>query len=590
MEIISSGSVGILIFVIVLVLVLSTIARYRRNVSPNVVAVVSGRKYKITDDSGNTTTRGYRIISGGGFFLVPVFEKMQEMSLNVRTINVTVHNVPDVNGALVTVVAVANVKILSSVESLPLSIERFLGKPENEIDSMSQQTLEGNLRAIAGTMTIEELIKDRAKFQQHVLTEAGTDLAKLGLGVDVLKIKDISDERGYIESLGKKQTAQVVRDAAIGEAEMQRDTAVQTAAAKQQGEIATAKANQAISDANRDLGMQVADNTAKVEAQQARVPLVAKQAAAEEQAKVNKAEIDAEKAKVTAEIDLQVEAKKKQVAELDATVIVAAEKAKEALLIEAEARQLAAAKDGEALRIKQEKEGEGEKAKLTAVAEGRKAAATADQAELEAKANGEKAGLLATAAGTQAQLEAEAAGTKAKLLAEAEGILKKAEAFKQLDEAGRFLMIIEALPPVIAALGDAGSKILTPFGDAIGQGLGNVDEIRIIDMGGNSGQAGNGKNVLGQFVNLPVETLFGLKQKLEASGMMGMASSVLSRFGFDIEKELFSKLPAKIEGQATEVIPTTPAVAAEIPPPTKAVELAVASSEAPAGKGNEEEK
>lgn len=536
-------SISVLVFVIVLVLVLATIVKCRRNVSPNIVAVISGRNYKIKDADGKVTVRGYRIITGGGFFLVPVFEKMQEMSLNLRTVNVTVHNVPDFNGALVTVIAVANVKILSNIQSLPFAIERFLGKPEDEIDNMTQQTLEGNLRAIAGTMTIEELIKDRAKFQQHVLSEAGTDLAKLGLGVDVLKIKDISDQRGYIESLGKKQTAQVVRDAAVGEAEMHRDIAVQTAKAKQEGEIATAKANQAISDANRDLGMQVADNNSKVKAQEARVPLVAQQAAAIEQAKLNTAIVDAAKAKVIAEIGLQEQEKKRNEAEFNATIIVKAEKDRESLIIAADARQQAAIKDGEAFRIKEEKEGQGKQAHLTALAEGRKAAAIADQAEMVAKANGNQAQQEADAAGDKAKRLAVAEGTRQLLLAEAEGTLKKAEAFKALDEGGRFLMILQALPPIIEAVGIAAEKALTPTAEAIGKGLANIKEMRIVDMGGAGSTLNGGKNVVSQFVNLPVETIYGLITKLKASDMMPMVEMLAKKYGFNIG-EFMENIPS----------------------------------------------
>ena len=111
-----------------------------------------------------------------------------------------------------------------------------------------------------------------------------------------------------------------------------------------------------------------------------------------------------------------------------------------------------------------------------------------------------------------------AEGLRQYLLADTEGALKKAEAFKALDEGGRFLMILNALPPIIEAVGVAAEKALTPTAKAIGEGLGNVKEMRIIDMGGSGAGSSGGKNVIYQFVNLPVETIFYLVQKLKASG------------------------------------------------------------------------
>src|SRR4030042_147720 len=98
-------------------------------------------------------------------------------------------------------------------------------------------------------MTIEELIQDRQALQERILKEAVIDLAKLGLGVDLLTIQEMRDERGYIESLGKKRTAEVRRDAIIGEAEAKREADITSAEASRQGETAKAVADKNISAA-----------------------------------------------------------------------------------------------------------------------------------------------------------------------------------------------------------------------------------------------------------------------------------------------------------------------------------------------------
>lgn len=594
----SVGGAFLLIIGVIFIL-LATVSRFYKKISPNTVAVITGRKNKVktivyeksigtrvekqlvdgveTDVNVEFETekpverfveKGYRFIVGGGALIVPLVEKMEQMALNVIPIEVTVTDAPSKDGVKVTVMAIANVKISSDASSLPLAIERFLGKSDAEIKGVSSSTLEGNLRAIVGTMTVEELVNDRTKFTQEVLAEAGTDLAKMGLGADVVKIQSITDEHGYIDALGKKRTAEVVRDASIGEAEAQRDSAIKTAAARQQGEVATAKAEQAISDADRDRDTTIADNEAKVAAQRAQIPIAAAIAEATRTQDLKVATVDAEKAEARAQIELEDVRAQRNAAELNATVVVRAEKEREATVIGADAERQAAELEGEAFRLKADKEGKGEQAKQEGIAAGRKALASADQAEQEAQAAGNKAKLVAAAAGVQADLEAKAAGElalaealRARLLAEAEGTLKKAEAFRALDEAGRFLMILEALPPVIAAFGAAGEQILKPVAEAIGQGLGNIDEVRIVDLGGGQG-GGAGKSLLSQFAGTPVEAMFGLWEKAKAAGLEPLARALAEKYGIDIDK-IVPKEPV-IDGTAKDLTkgPDAPAPAA----------------------------
>lgn len=566
------AAVGGTVFIIIVVLaaVLATVAKYYKKVSPNQVAVITGRKYGKGDEQ-----RGFRSVVGGGLLLVPILEKMEVMLLNVIPVNVTVTNVPDKNGALVTVDAIANVKIRSEKDVLPLAIERFLGKDDKQIIEVAKQTLEGNLRAIVGTMQVEELLSDRQAFMSKVLEEAGADLAKMGLGVDVLKIQNIVDARGYIESLGKKRTAEVVRDAAIGEAEATRETDIKSAEARQAGETAKAESEKAVSDAQRDRDIAIADNAAEVQARQAMIPIAAEIAQAERTKELNVAQVGAERAQVEAQIELEGVRAQRNAAEMQATVVVKAEKEREATVIGADALRQAAELEGEAARLKAQKEGEGTQAKMTAEAQGRKAAAEADQAELVAKAEGSKAQLLATAAGRQADLEAEAKGElamadaiRAKLLAEAEGLAAKADAFKQLDEAGRFLMILEALPPVIEAAGYALERASSPMAKAIGEGLGNIDEVRIVDLGGGSK---DGKSVLGNFANQPAETMFGLWEKASALGFGPLLMSIAEKAGVDVNsfagvQRLTGDKGSEEPTSSSAPAPTSPDVAAEMAP------------------------
>jgi uncharacterized membrane protein YqiK len=218
-------------------------------------------------------------------------------------------------------------------------------------------------------------------------------------------------------------------------------------------------------------------------------------------------------------VALQNSAQRRHEAELNATLIVKANKDKEALVIAAEAEAQAAERKGEAVRIKLSKEGEGEQAKTTAVALGRMKAADADQRELEAKAAGKQADLLAVAEGLRQHGLAQATGVEAVGLAEATAADAKAKAFAALDSKGVALMLLQLSPDAIKALGEAFSAAITPSANAIGQGLANIQELRMVDLGGSSAGGAGGGNILNQFVNTPVQTLYGLVERIKATGM-----------------------------------------------------------------------
>jgi flotillin len=199
---------------VVLLVVLMTAVRNYIKVPPNKVAVFYGRKHRTPDGK----LVGFRLVTGGAGWKWPVLENVTYLDLSVFPIDLDVRDVPNIDGVLVSVQAVANVKVRSDEQSLTAAAERFLGSTVSEIKQIAYKNLEGHLRSIVGRLTVEEIVRDRSKFNQEVLTEATSDLAKIGLGVDVLTIQKVSDAEGYIEALGKKRTAEVKRDAQIGEA------------------------------------------------------------------------------------------------------------------------------------------------------------------------------------------------------------------------------------------------------------------------------------------------------------------------------------------------------------------------------------
>src|SRR5512143_1572234 len=253
----------------VLLALFIAIALFSRNylkVSPNMVAVLSGRKRKLSD--GRVV--GYRMVRGGAALRIPLLEKVDYLSLNVFTIPLEIKRAYTGQGVPVSVKAIANVKIRGDEASLHAAAERFLGMTHVQIQQVIFQTLEGHLRSILGTLTVEEINNDRQSFAQKLTSEATADLEKMGLGVDVLTIQEISDEEEYLNALGKRRTAEVKRDATIGEAEATRDAKIKSAEALQQGEAAKLNAEANIAQSQRDFQIRQAQYAAETETERAR--------------------------------------------------------------------------------------------------------------------------------------------------------------------------------------------------------------------------------------------------------------------------------------------------------------------------------
>ena len=178
-----------------------------------------------------------------------------------------------VKGVPIIVDGVAQIKVRGDDVSIRTSAEQFLSKTADEIRSIAMQTLEGHLRAILGTMSVEEIYQNREAFAQRVQEVAATDLANMGLRIVSFTIRDIKDNQGYLEALGKPRIAQVKRDALIAQAEADRDAMISSAQANQSGQEAKFAADTKIAEANRDYQMKVAEYQASVNQKKAEADL-----------------------------------------------------------------------------------------------------------------------------------------------------------------------------------------------------------------------------------------------------------------------------------------------------------------------------
>jgi flotillin len=266
--------------VIILILLIAFVASRYKVASANEALIVAGsRGAKVRDERGQVLSspgdRGVKVVVGGGTFIRPLLDRVGKLKLTARQINVQLADAVTSQGIKVQVQGVATFKIGRDVESLRNAAERFLDAKPEQVDSIVKNVLEGSLRSIVGTLTIEELIRDRQKLLQQVQDAAKGDLATSGLQIDAFTIQSFSDESNYIELLGQQSVSTVTRDARIMKASTDQEAAVREAEAQQ------IKIN-----AGRDVSLREAETKTQVAAAQARADQAGPLAQAEAQQEV----------------------------------------------------------------------------------------------------------------------------------------------------------------------------------------------------------------------------------------------------------------------------------------------------------------
>ncbi|MCA9670072.1 MAG: flotillin family protein [Myxococcales bacterium] len=279
--------------VIGLLLIALTVKKLLYICQPNEVLIFSGGTSR-HDSRGEVP---YKPIKGGRKVRIPLFEVVDRMVLTNMAINVAVSGAFSKGGIPLNVDGVANVKIAGEEPLLGNAVERLLGKPRHEIINIAKETLEGNLRGVLAKLTPEEVNADKLAFAQQLMNEADDDLNVLGLVLDTLKIQNVSDGVGYLDSIGRISGAEVRKKATIVEAEAQADATVKDAQNRQRTElvridatirtlmaqcerdVTDAKTQQAalVAEANGQIGAAVVQAKAELEVQRARIEQVRRQ-------------------------------------------------------------------------------------------------------------------------------------------------------------------------------------------------------------------------------------------------------------------------------------------------------------------------
>ncbi|WP_436799324.1 flotillin family protein [Planktothrix agardhii] len=238
----SSGSIGtalpVALSIFGVIIFLWFLNTFLQICKPNEILILSGRKRRNQDGQ----ELGYRVIFGGRTMCIPILETVKTMDLRTMPVRVEIKNAYSKGGTPLNIQAIANVKISNDRKIVGNAIERFLERDRSEISRVAKETLEGNLRGVVGTLTPEQLNEDRLQFAESIAEDVSRDLSKLGLQLDTLKIQSVSDDVDYLNSIGRRQIALIVRDAEIAESNAMAEAEQTEADCRRQAEVAKTQA------------------------------------------------------------------------------------------------------------------------------------------------------------------------------------------------------------------------------------------------------------------------------------------------------------------------------------------------------------
>ena len=440
-----------------------------------------------------------KILIGRAGIRIPFFERLDKLYLGQMTVDIkTEQSVPTTDFINVNVDAVAKVRIDPTTEGIRLAAKNFLNKTPDQITKDLQDSLQGNMREIIGTLTLKSINTDRDSFSDQVMEKASKDMKKLGIEVVSCNIQNVTDENGLIKDLGADNTAKIKKDASIARAQAERDVAIAQAEANKASNDARVLAETEIAEKNNELAIKKAElqqisDTKKAmadaayqiqEQEQQKViqtaTVNAQIARAEREAELRKQEVLVTQQALEAEINKKADADRYAVEQAAAAALAKRQRDAEAKKYEAEQDAIAKKYEAEQDALAKKAQAEAKKYESEQDALAKKAQAEANKYTMEQEADGVRARSEAEAAGIQARGSAEAEAIRARGMAEAEAMEKKAEEYQKYNRAAVAEMLIKVLP-------DIAGKIAEP--------LTQIDKITIIGSGSESGVSDVAENV-----------------------------------------------------------------------------------------------
>lgn len=275
--------------------------------TPNQVLIFSGGGRQRMPDG---TERGFRTVFGGRGWRRPFLEKVSRMSLNIMEVPIHVRGAYSKGGIPLIVDAIANVKISSDPRLIGNAIERFLGRNPEEIRRVAKETLEGHLRGVLAKLTPEEVNEDRLRFAGELSQESGDDLNKLGIHLDTLKIQHVADDVKYLDSIGRSEIANVIRDAEIAESDAHREAEQVEADALGRAKVVASNVDAELAKLTNDLRRIQAELEAKVRSEEERTTAAAREARAIAEQELQKVRAELEGIRLEADKVLPADAQR----------------------------------------------------------------------------------------------------------------------------------------------------------------------------------------------------------------------------------------------------------------------------------------
>lgn len=428
---------------VILILILVLIVCGYVKAPPDQAYIISGLKHDA------------KILIGRSGIRIPFFERMDRLYLGQMTVDIkTEQSVPTNDFINVNVDAVAKVRITPSQEGIRLAAKNFLNKKPEDITMDLQDSLQGNMREIIGTLSLKEINTDRDSFSDQVMLKASKDMDKLGIEILSCNIQNVTDDNGLIRDLGADNTSKIKKDAAIAKAQADRDIA-----------IAQAEANKSANDARVLAETEIAEKNNELEIRKSELQKHSDTKKAEADAAYEIQKQEQEKTIQTATVNAQI-AKAEREAELRKQEVAVQQQLDAEVNKKADAERYKVEQEAAAMLAKRQREAEARKYELEKEAEAMRTKADAARYQAEQEA-----------AGIRARGEAEAAAIQAKAVAEAEGMEKKAEAYAKYNNAAIVEMLVGIMPQMAA-------EIAKP--------LSSIDKVNIYGTSGANGTNGSG--------------------------------------------------------------------------------------------------
>ena len=387
--------------------------------SPDVAVIISGLK------------KTPRVLIGRAGFKFPYLEKVDYLHLGQISVDIKTDSYIPTNDFInVKVDAIAKVRIDTSPEGMLKAERNFLNKSSAEIAADLQDSLQGNMREIIGTLDLKTINTDRDSFSDQVMAKASRDMEKLGIEILSCNIQNVNDENGLINDLGMDNTSKIKKDAAIAKAEADRDVAIAKAEADRASNDARVAAAAEIARKNSELSVRESQLRSQADTVKAQADAAYEIQNQEQQRIIQTATVNARIARAEREAELR----EKEVAVRRQELAAEIEK-------KADADKYAAEKAAEASLIRRQKEAE------------------ASRYAAEQEAAGIRSKYEAEASGIAAKGKAEAEAARLKGLAEAEAMEKKAEAYKKYNGAAMAEMMIRIMPQMAAEIARPLSQI-----------------------------------------------------------------------------------------------------------------------------------